>query len=150
MSAPRSRSSHIAVALVAGVLFGIGLGISGMARPAKVLAFLDVAGAWDPTLAFVMIGAIGVHALAVLVAKRRAASLGGDTFRWSDLTAIDRPLVAGSALFGIGWGLGGYCPGPALLGAASGNVTAALFVVAMVLGMVIRHSSMRSAPARTS
>lgn len=157
MSAPSSppvdqaaRSSHVVVALVAGLLFGVGLGISGMGRPTKVLAFLDVAGAWDPTLAFVMIGAIGVHALAVLVAKRRPAPLGSHTFQWSDLTAIDKPLLAGSALFGVGWGLGGYCPGPALLGAASGNVTAVVFVVAMVAGMVVRHASNRSAPARTS
>jgi uncharacterized membrane protein YedE/YeeE len=145
-----SRSSHVAVALVAGLLFGVGLGVSGMARPTKVLAFLDVAGAWDPTLAFVMIGAIGIHALAVLVAKRRRAPLGGQAFGWPDVTAIDMPLVAGSALFGVGWGLGGYCPGPALLGAASGNLGAAVFVVAMVAGMVVRHTSTRSAPARTS
>ena len=145
-----SRSSQVWVALVAGLLFGIGLGVSGMARPTKVLAFLDVAGAWDPTLAFVMIAAVGVHALAVLVARRRRAPLGGQTFGWPEITAIDLPLVAGSALFGVGWGLGGYCPGPALLGAASGNPGAAVFVVAMVAGMVLRHTSTRGAPARTS
>lgn len=146
----RGRSSHVAVALLAGLIFGVGLGISGMSRPTKVLAFLDVTGAWDPTLAFVMVGAIAVHALAVLAAKRRPAPIASHAFRWSDLTAIDKPLVAGSAVFGIGWGLGGYCPGPALLGAASGNVTAAVFVVAMVAGMVVRHASTRRAPARTS
>jgi uncharacterized membrane protein YedE/YeeE len=142
--------SHVMLAVVAGALFGAGLGISGMSRPAKVLGFLDVAGAWDPSLAFVMIGAIGVHALAVLVAKRRPAPLGSDKFRWSELTAIDKPLLAGSALFGVGWGLGGYCPGPALLGAASGNLPAAVFVVAMIAGMLVRHASMRGAPARSS
>ncbi|MEA2753265.1 MAG: uncharacterized protein QOI41_7408 [Myxococcales bacterium] len=156
MSAPASSStaprasSRIAVAVVAGVLFGLGLGISGMSRPAKVLGFLDVAGAWDPSLAFVMIGAIGVHALAVLVAKRRVAPLGGGGFHWAEKTSIDGPLLAGAALFGIGWGLGGYCPGPALLSAASGSVPAGIFVTAMILGMIVRHASVRRAPARTS
>ena len=124
-----SRRAHVTVALASGVLFGVGLGISGMARPAKVLGFLDVAGAWDPSLAFVMIGAIAVHALAVLVAKRRAAPLGGSAFQWPEMTSIDAPLIAGSAIFGVGWGLGGYCPGPALLGAASGSLPAVIFVI---------------------
>lgn len=154
MSPPSSsrsaRSSHVVVAVIAGLLFGAGLGISGMARPAKVLGFLDVAGAWDPTLAFVMIGAIGVHCVAVQLAKRRPGPIASRSFQWSDLTAIDKPLLAGAAVFGIGWGLGGYCPGPALLGAASGNGSAAVFVVAMVAGMVVRHASTRSAPSRTS
>ncbi|MDB5220019.1 MAG: hypothetical protein JWO86_7946 [Myxococcaceae bacterium] len=145
MSAP--RRAHVTVAVVAGVLFGVGLGISGMARPAKVLGFLDVAGAWDPSLAFVMIGAIAVHALAVLVAKRRAAPLGGNAFQWPEKTAVDAPLVLGSALFGIGWGLGGYCPGPALLGAASGSVPAGIFVIAMILGMIAKELSVRYRPA---
>ncbi len=145
-----SRWSPAAVALIAGALFGIGLGISGMARPTKVLAFLDVAGAWDPSLAFVMIGAIGVYAIAVLVAKRRQTTLlGNATFRWPESNAVDRPLVAGAALFGIGWGLGGYCPGPALLGAASGNVGAIVFVGAMIAGMLVRHVSASRAPVRT-
>jgi uncharacterized membrane protein YedE/YeeE len=146
-----SRSSSAAVALVAGALFGIGLGISGMARPTKVLAFLDVAGAWDPSLAFVMIGAIAVYAVAVFVAKRvRATPFASDTFQWPELTAVDRPLVAGAALFGIGWGLGGYCPGPALLGAASGNLNAVVFVGAMIAGMLVRHLAASRAPVRTS
>jgi uncharacterized membrane protein YedE/YeeE len=146
MSARRG-SSHVTVALVAGVLFGIGLGISGMARPAKVLGFLDVAGAWDPSLAFVMIGAIAVHAVAVLVAKRRAAPLGNSAFHWAEKTSVDAPLLLGSALFGIGWGLGGYCPGPALLGAASGSVPAWIFVLAMILGMIAKELSVRYRPA---
>ena len=145
-----SRSSPAGVALVAGALFGIGLGISGMARPTKVLAFLDIAGAWDPSLAFVMIGAISVYAIAVFAAKRLRAPLASDTFRWPELTVVDRPLVAGAALFGVGWGLGGYCPGPALLGAASGNLGAIVFVGAMIAGMLVRHLSASRAPVRTS
>jgi uncharacterized membrane protein YedE/YeeE len=140
----------LALAASAGALFGVGLGISGMSRPTKVLAFLDVAGAWDPSLAFVMIGAIAVHAVAVVVAKRRARPLGGGAFQWSDRTAIDAPLVGGALVFGVGWGLGGFCPGPALLGAASGNGAAILFVVAMLAGMIGRHVSMPSAATRSS
>jgi uncharacterized protein len=143
---PRSR---VLAALAAGLLFGIGLGISGMTRPAKVLAFLDVAGAWDPSLAFVMIGAIGVHAIAVAIARRRGRPLASDRFHWSDRTAIDAPLLTGAALFGIGWGLGGFCPGPALVGAASGNLVAIVFVVAMIAGMVTRDARGR-APADPS
>jgi uncharacterized membrane protein YedE/YeeE len=146
MSARRG-TSHVTVALVAGVLFGVGLGISGMARPAKVLGFLDVAGAWDPSLAFVMIGAIAVHAVAVRVAKRRTAPFGGSAFHWAEKTSVDAPLVLGSALFGIGWGLGGYCPGPALVGAASGSVPAWIFVIAMILGMIAKELSVRYRPA---
>jgi uncharacterized membrane protein YedE/YeeE len=152
VTAPRARfaTATVVAAAVAGVLFGVGLGISGMARPTKVLAFLDVAGAWDPSLAFVMMGAIGVHAIAVVVAKRRTRAIVGSAFRWTDRTELDAPLLAGSLLFGVGWGLGGFCPGPALLGAASGNAGAIVFVIAMIAGMVGRHVSMRSAAARTS
>jgi uncharacterized membrane protein YedE/YeeE len=146
----RDSRAALLLALAAGILFGVGLGISGMARPSKVLAFLDVTGAWDPSLAFVMIGAIGVHAVAVFIAKRRARPFGSAAFHWSERTAIDAPLIAGALLFGIGWGLGGICPGPALLGAASGNTAAGVFVVAMIAGMIGRHVSARTAPARTS
>jgi uncharacterized membrane protein YedE/YeeE len=140
-----SRSVLIAIvsAAAAGVLFGVGLGISGMARPMKVLAFLDVTGAWDPSLAFVMMGAIGVHALAVVVAKRRERTALGGIFHWPKPAKVDKPLLVGAAVFGLGWGLGGFCPGPALLGAASGNAAAIVFVVAMVGGMIARHTSAR-------
>jgi len=134
---------RLLAAVVAGVLFGVGLAVSGMVRPTKVLAFLDIAGAWDPSLAFVMIGAIGVHAVAVVAARRRGRPVGSDKFHWPDLTAIDTPLVVGSILFGIGWGLGGFCPGPALVSAASGSVAAIVFVVAMAAGMLGRHASVR-------
>jgi uncharacterized membrane protein YedE/YeeE len=137
-TSPRSR---FLAALAAGLLFGVGLGVSGMTRPTKVLAFLDVAGAWDPSLAFVMIGAIGVHAVAVVMARRRGRPIASAKFHWSDKTKIDAPLLAGALLFGIGWGLGGFCPGPALVGAASGNVVAIAFVVAMAIGMLFRRRS---------
>lgn len=147
-----SRSVLIAIlsAAAAGVLFGVGLGISGMSRPTKVLAFLDVAGAWDPSLAFVMMGAIGVHCLAVVIAKRRERTAFGGIFHWPSPATVDKPLLAGAAVFGVGWGLGGLCPGPALLGAASGSAASILFVVAMIAGMVARHASARREAARSS
>jgi uncharacterized membrane protein YedE/YeeE len=146
----RSVLHAIVAAIAAGVLFGLGLAISGMARPTKVLAFLDVTGHWDPSLALVMVGAIGVHSIAVVIAKRRPHTALGMGFHWPAPTAIDAPLLIGAAVFGIGWGLGGFCPGPALLGAASGNGTAILFVVAMLGGMIARHVSMRRAAAGSS
>jgi uncharacterized protein len=140
---------RILAALAAGLLFGIGLGVAGMTRPTKVLAFLDVAGAWDPSLAFVMIGAIGVHAVAVVIARRRGRPLASAKFHWSDKTAIDAPLLGGAAVFGLGWGLGGFCPGPALASAASGNGLAIAFVLAMIVGMVARQTRGRP-PASAS
>ncbi len=144
---PDSRTALIAIltAAAAGVLFGVGLGISGMSRPTKVLAFLDVSGAWDPSLAFVMAGAIGVHFLAVVAAKRRERTALGGIFHWPKPAAIDKALLVGAAMFGIGWGLGGFCPGPALLGAAAGDATSIVFVVAMIAGMIARHLSARRA-----
>lgn len=153
-SAPASASSSASVralvALFAGALFGVGLGVSGMTRPDKVLGFLDVAGAWDPSLAFVMIGAIGVHALAVALARRRARPLGAERFAWSDKAAIDGPLVAGAAIFGIGWGIGGICPGPALASLGAGSTVAVVFVVAMIAGIFGRHLTSRTDPAGAS
>jgi uncharacterized protein len=137
---PFERAS---AAVVAGAVFGVGLGISGMTRPTKVLAFLDVAGAWDPSLALVMAGAIGVHAIAVFVARRRGRTLSGGTLQWTEKTTIDAPLLAGAGLFGIGWGLGGFCPGPALASAGSGSIAAIVFVLAMLVGMLGRHATAR-------
>lgn len=146
------RTVLIAVlsAVAAGVLFGIGLGISGMSRPTKVLAFLDVAGAWDPSLALVMAGAIGVHSLAVVAAKRRERTALGGIIHWPKPATVDRALLVGAALFGVGWGLGGFCPGPALLGAASGNATSIVFVLAMIAGMIARHASAGRAAAASA
>ena len=126
-----------APALVAGGLFGAGLLLSGMTRPAKVIAFLDVGGAWDPSLAFVMIGAIGVFALAYRAIVARGRAIGGGRLHLPPRARIDRALVGGAAVFGVGWGLGGYCPGPAIVSAAAGAAPAIVFVAAMVLGMLL-------------
>ncbi len=123
--------------LLSGLVFGLGLIISGMANPAKVLGFLDLAGAWDPSLAFVMGGAIGVGAVAFAVAARRRLSLLGAEMKLPTNRAIDRRLAIGSLLFGVGWGIAGFCPGPALVALGMGEVKAAIFVAAMLAGMGI-------------
>ena len=123
--------------LLAGLVFGLGLIVSGMANPAKVLGFLDLAGQWDPSLAFVMAGAIAVGALAFAVASRRARSFLGAPMRLPAARHIDHRLVAGSLLFGIGWGIAGFCPGPALVALGMGEAKAAVFVAAMLAGMGI-------------
>jgi uncharacterized membrane protein YedE/YeeE len=124
-------------ALVAGALFGVGLLTSGMVRPDKVLGFLDVAGQWDPSLAWVMVGAIGVHLLLRRLILKRARPLLSPSFQLPSKQRIDRPLIAGAAIFGVGWGLGGYCPGPSLVTAATGTLSPLLFVGGMLLGMVL-------------
>lgn len=123
--------------LLAGLVFGIGLILSGMANPAKVLGFLDLAGAWDPSLAFVMAGAIGVGVVAFAIAHRRSVSLLGAAMSLPSARRIDRRLVVGSTVFGIGWGVAGFCPGPALVALGMGVGKAAVFVAAMVAGMAI-------------
>jgi len=121
--------------LLAGLVFGLGLIVSGMANPAKVLGFLDLAGHWDPSLAFVMAGAIAVGAIAFAVANRRAVSILGAEMRLPSARHIDRRLVLGSVLFGIGWGVAGFCPGPALVSLGMGEPKALVFVAAMLVGM---------------
>lgn len=121
--------------LLAGLLFGIGLIVSGMANPAKVQGFLDLAGRWDPSLALVMAGAIAIGALAFGLAKRRQRTLLGLPMRLPENTAVTPRLVLGSAAFGIGWGLAGFCPGPALVALGAGYPKAWGFVAAMVAGM---------------
>ena len=121
--------------LLAGLVFGLGLIVSGMADPAKVLGFLDLGGAWDPSLAFVMAGAIAVGALAFAVAKKRTVSFLGATMKLPASRDIDRRLVIGSVVFGIGWGVAGFCPGPGLVALGMGEVKALAFVVAMLVGM---------------
>jgi len=120
-----------------GLLFGIGLLVSGMTDPAKVQGFLDLAGAWDPSLAFVMGGAILVGLVAFAVAKTRTQSLLGGAMHLPISRDIDRRLVVGSLLFGAGWGLAGFCPGPGLVAMGAGEPKAALFVAAMVGGMLL-------------
>lgn len=122
------------VAFVSGTLFGLGLIIAGMTDPLKVLAFLDVAGAWDPSLALVMVGAIGTAAIGFAWAGRRSLTLLGEPLRLPDRRTIDAPLLVGSAIFGVGWGLSGFCPGPALVGLGANYPPAATFVIAMVFG----------------
>lgn len=122
-------------ALAAGLIFSVGLGLSGMTRPEKVLGFLDLTGDWDPSLAMVMVGAIGVHALALRVILRRSRPLTDAAFHLPTQRQISAPLVAGAALFGVGWGLGGFCPGPAITSAVTLAPSALLFVAAMCAGL---------------
>ena len=133
-------------ALCAGMLFGIGLLLSGMANPAKVLGFLDVTGRWDPSLLLVMAGAVAVSAVAFTLARRRGASLLGAPMRLPDARGIDRRLVLGGLLFGIGWGVAGFCPGPALVALGLGEPKALLFVAAMLAGMGLFELLQRRRP----
>jgi uncharacterized protein len=127
----------IFTSLLAGLVFGLGLIVSGMANPAKVLGFLDLTGAWDPSLALVMAGAIAVSFFAFLFARNRTRSLIGADMKLPGARQIDRRLVVGSTLFGIGWGVAGFCPGPGLVGLGMGEVKALVFVAAMLVGMVV-------------
>jgi uncharacterized membrane protein YedE/YeeE len=133
---------------LAGLLFGLGLCLSGMTDPQKVLGFLDLAGAWDPSLALVMVGAIAVTFIAFRIASRRAASFSGQAFQLPTSKTIDARLVGGSVLFGIGWGLAGLGPGPAIVNLGYLNQRAALFVLAMAAGMALNAALMAPAPAR--
>jgi uncharacterized protein len=138
------------IALVSGLIFGIGLIGSGMTDPAKIKGFLDVFGAWDPSLALVMAGAIAIGAIAFARARRQTMSWTGSPIELPRSTLIDRRLVGGGVLFGIGWGVAGYCPGPALVAAASGSIVALGFVFAMLLGMTLhdRIAAARQPPAQ--
>ncbi|MEY4764968.1 MAG: hypothetical protein RI907_1641 [Pseudomonadota bacterium] len=131
---------------LAGLLFGLGLIVSGMTQPAKVQGFLDLAGAWDPSLAFVMVGAISVAALGFALERRQhpAAPLG-ECGVPNPPRGIDRSLVLGSLTFGVGWGLAGFCPGPALVALSAGQWQAAVFVAAMLVGMVAHQVLRRDA-----
>ncbi|MAO50479.1 MAG: hypothetical protein CML16_06345 [Pusillimonas sp.] len=120
-----------------GLVFGFGLILSGMSDPSKVLGFLDIAGLWDPSLAFVMGGAILIGVVAFTVARKRTTTFFGNTLKMPASTDIDKRLVIGSLTFGVGWGLAGYCPGPALVSLGSGQPKALIFVAAMLAGMAI-------------
>ena len=121
-----------------GLIFALGLAISGMTQPLKVLGFLDVFGAWDATLAFVMGGAVAVSFAAYRLVRRWPRPLLATAFDIPKRRAIDGPLLAGAALFGVGWGLVGFCPGPAIVGLASGSVDVAIFVAAMFGGFLLK------------
>jgi len=126
----------ILASFICGLIFGAGLLISGMNQPEKVLGFLDIFGAWDATLAFVMTGAVAVSAIGFALARRRTAPLFAAKFSWPERRDIDTPLVAGAILFGIGWGMVGICPGPALVNLAGMSLPIVVFAAAMVIGML--------------
>lgn len=144
MTTSRSPLPAWLAGLVAGALFAVGLALSGMTDPGKVLGFLDVAGAWDPTLAFVMGGAVGVH-FAWLRLSARFSAEAADSSRLPQPRVIDARLLSGAALFGVGWGMSGYCPGPALVASAFGRREALLFSLAMLGGMVLFNAFQRRA-----
>ena len=126
-------------ALLSGLIFGLGLLLSGMGNPAKVQNFLDFSGQWDPSLALVMGGAIAIGLLAFTWAKTRSKALLGDLMQLPASQSIDKRLITGSAMFGVGWGLAGFCPGPALMNLATLQPEVWLFVAAMLVGMLAQH-----------
>jgi uncharacterized protein len=124
-------------AFVAGLIFAVGLALGGMTLPGKVTAFLDIFGNWDPSLAFVMLGAISVYAVLYRVIRRHSSPLFAPTFSTPTRRDLDFRLVGGAALFGVGWGLGGFCPGPAVTSLTSGQPSTLIFVAAMLVGMLL-------------
>jgi uncharacterized membrane protein YedE/YeeE len=135
---------------VCGLIFGIGLLISGMTQPSKVLGFLDVLGSWDPTLGFVMAGALGVTVLGFSVVRKQTRPIFAAQHLWPTRSDIDGPLVFGSVLFGTGWGLAGLCPGPALVNLPSLMPSVSAFVMAMAAGMIAKDLWDRSVAAATT
>jgi len=127
---------EIAAGLITGFVFGLGLCLSGMADPSVVLGFLDLAGDWNPALLFVMAGGVTVTFIGYRIVFGRGRPLWSKSFQLPSATAIDAPLVSGAAVFGIGWGLAGYCPGPALVSLANGRTEVIVFVVTMLAGMI--------------
>lgn len=141
--------THRITEFAVGLLFGLGLIVAGMTDPGKVLAFLDLAGAWDPSLMFVMGGAIAVAVFAFALARRRTSNFLGGALHLPTRKDIDQRLVIGSLLFGAGWGIAGFCPGPAIVSLAAGQPKAILFVLAMLAGMaVFERLESRSTVAR--
>lgn len=135
---------HVLSALLVGLVFGIGLILGGMTNPAKVIGFLDLFGNWDPSLAFVMGGAISVGLVAFRVAGGRPTSLLGEPMRLPTRNDIDKRLITGSLVFGAGWGLAGFCPGPALVALGTGSLKAAIFAGSMLAGMAVFEMIERS------
>ncbi|MBC7684326.1 MAG: YeeE/YedE family protein [Bdellovibrionales bacterium] len=135
-------------ALLSGLLFGLGLIVSGMTDPSKVLGFLDLAGKWDPSLAFVMGGAVVIGSLAFPQVSKRTISVFGSAMRVPTATTIERRLVLGGLTFGVGWGLAGYCPGPALASLVQGGTKPWVFVIAMLVGMALFEVIERSKTKR--
>jgi len=131
----KTSSTRAGAAGIAGLLFGLGLAVSGMSKPEKVIGFLDPLGSWDPSLMLVMVGAIAVHFVAYRLVKKQRTPLLDARFAIPTRRDIDLKLVAGAAVFGVGWGLGGFCPGPGLVSAASGGSSALVFIGAMLPAM---------------
>ncbi len=142
-----TRAWRILAGLLAGLVFGFGLSVSGMVDPSRVRAFLDVTGDWNASLAFVLAGAVAVSALGQAVAQRMRAPLFDTRFAWPRIWPIDRRLVTGSAIFGVGWGLSGLCPGPAIASLALGLLPTAVFTAAMVAGMLLHRLTPAAKPA---
>jgi uncharacterized protein len=136
-------------ALLIGMIFGVGIAVSGMMNPAKVLNFFDLAGSWDPSLAFVMAGALGVTIPGYWLVFRRAGPVQAPRFQLPDTTVIDRPLVLGSATFGIGWGIAGFCPGGALPALGTGKPEVFLFVAALIGGLLLARVLKTRSPVRS-
>lgn len=134
----------ILAALLAGLVFGLGLILSGMGNPAKVQNFLDFFGTWDPSLALVMLGAIVIGLIPFTWAKRRKTALFGEPMQMPTSTKIDTRLLLGSAMFGIGWGLAGFCPGPALMNVVTLHKEVIIFVVSMIVGMLLQQTWARA------
>ncbi|MBP1181038.1 YeeE/YedE family protein [Methylobacterium sp. PvR107] len=145
-----SAALRILTALASGLIFGLGLALSGMLDPARVRGFLDVAGAWDPSLVFVLGGAVTVSGLGYLLSRRRARPVLASQFDWPSKRRIDAPLVAGAALFGIGWGLSGFCPGPAVAALSTGARPVLVFVAAMLAGMALHDLGRRVVARRNA
>lgn len=131
-------------AFLSSLLFGLGLGISGMTIPAKVIGFLDITGHWDPSLALVMVGAIAVHSLSFRWITRRKSPIFTEYFEIPTKRKIDFKLIVGSLLFGIGWGLGGFCPGPAIVSSVAGLKTVYVFLSSMIAGVYLHYGFFRS------
>ncbi|GJD64466.1 YeeE/YedE family protein [Methylobacterium frigidaeris] len=139
---------RLAAAVLSGLLFGGGLALSGMLDPARVRGFLDVTGAWDPTLAFVLAGAVTASGLGTALARRLHRPVLAERFDWPTRTRIDPPLILGAVLFGIGWGLSGFCPGPAVAALSGGALPVVVFVAAMLAGMAAHGVLRRALPVR--
>jgi uncharacterized membrane protein YedE/YeeE len=127
---------QIVIALLSGVIFGAGLAVSGMVNPAKVLNFFDIAGTWDPSLIFVMAGALAVTMTGYRLARRRPSPVFAPTYHLPSANEIDARLIGGSALFGLGWGLSGFCPGPAIASLTTLSTEPVIFIIAMLAGML--------------
>ncbi|WP_407068133.1 DUF6691 family protein [Methylobacterium crusticola] len=137
------QSLRLATALLSGLVFGVGLALSGMLDPARVRGFLDVTGAWDPTLAFVLAGAVTASGLGTALARRLRRPVLANSFDWPTRSRIDFALILGAGLFGVGWGLSGFCPGPAVAALSGRSLPVAVFVVAMLAGMAAHGAARR-------